>query len=407
MSRAARFLLLLIAVLLAAPAGATEAGALRKLNILETLTVPEDDPFGLLVTVNNRAGLEKASVIRQGDEVWFDLPQTYVRPGRRYFNHLKSQCFKRATAIQMTKDMVRVVLIPRPEFLDRLDPKMRLDDEKTVRLAMNGFPPAQPKPAGEALAIAAVKTEATPELQENEKKLKAILEAEKERQQAETEAAPDAAEAEAQAVVAATDTAPAERWSAATVKMAVALCSVLAGIFFLVYLAKRFRLPSRLTGGQMGQIRVVQTGMLDLKRRLAVVDVAGELIVVALTKDGVTMLTKLESAEARRRLLGEGGEPAAAASFHRPEAVEPGAFYHQPTDGSGESRATQTSDGWGSADEARIAEPATWETPVDRKNESFNSKLRAYTRHAPSESAAAGHETLQAIAMRVKGLKRL
>jgi len=410
-----RLLLILLAVVVAAPAGAAESAALRKLNLLENLTVPDNDPFGLLAVVNNRAGLEKAGVYRQGAEVWLDLPQTYVRPGKRYFNDLNSPCFKRATAIQMTKNMVRVVLVPGPECKDQLEPKLRVDGEKTVRLTMKDFPVAAPQSAIEELALQAFKTEQTPEAQENEKKLKAILEEEKEREQV-AAAAPakmDEKAADLTAGIIASETKPAAGWSAAAVKMAVALCSVLAAIFFLVYLAKRFRLPNRLTGGQLGQIRVIQTGMLDLKRRVAVVDVAGELIVVALTKDSVTMLTKLESAEARRRLLGgDAGEPADPTSFHKPEAVEPGAFYHQTGahGGANEEWAARLVDerkNENRSGEIRIAEAAAWDAPVERRTESFNSKLRAYTRHAPSESAAAGHETLQAIAKRVKDLKRL
>jgi hypothetical protein len=125
-------------------------------------------------------------------------------------------------------------------------------------------------------------------------------------------------------------------------------------------------------------IRVVQTGLLDMKRRIAVVDVAGELIVVALTNQGVTMLTKIESDAARRRLLGETENPSAISP---PAAVEPMSF---------EMNFGQTAD----------------DRPI-MPSSAFGAKLRAYTRHAPKESAAAGHETLKAIAERVKGLKRL
>ena len=155
-------------------------------------------------------------------------------------------------------------------------------------------------------------------------------------------------------------------------KVVVALCVTLGVMFLLVALAKRLRLPARVGGGKSGMIRVVQTAMLDLKHRVAVVDVAGELLVVALAGNDVTMLTKIESDEARRRIL----------QLDQPEKPAP------------------------QKEPAFIQRAVAPELPV-QTDTAFAQTLKAQPRRASNDWEVADNGTLKAIAERVKDLKRL
>jgi flagellar biogenesis protein FliO len=157
----------------------------------------------------------------------------------------------------------------------------------------------------------------------------------------------------------------------------------LALVFILFGVAKRLRLPARIGGGKQGLIRVVQTAMIDLKHRIAVVDVAGELIVVALAGNEMKMLTKIESSEARERLLGT--TPAELTPKSEPAFVDaPKMSFTEPE----------------AAPEPEMADPAT-------AAEGFDRHLENFVRHNPSEHAVVEHRTLRSISERVKELKRL
>jgi flagellar biogenesis protein FliO len=370
-------LLALLAVVLVAGAAAAQSTASRlaKLNFIDSVVVAADG-CGLDFGVNNRAGLDDAKSSVKGDEISVTFPRTYIHPANQRFKTLDSKCFKSAVVAQIDPHTVRAKLRFRKEFQgSRASTVSATGNGLSLRL--NAWVPVPPaEPVAENSEPADIPEEAKVDL--------AAIFAQPE---------PLADTAGPEPVVAAADPVAdtlLDRHefgvSGAVVKMIVALCISLAALLALAALAKRFKLPTRLQGGRTGAIRVVQTGMIDMKRRIAVVDVAGELIVVALSGGGVTMLTKIESDEARRRLLGETASPQTEPEetvFTGPEPIEPQSFGHEKI-----------------------------ETAASTRNErdsaaAFSAKLRAYTRHAPKESAAAGHDTLQGIAERVKGLKRL
>lgn len=54
------------------------------------------------------------------------------------------------------------------------------------------------------------------------------------------------------------------------------------------------RLGGRRNGGEKGLIRVVDSTYIGPRKVITVVDVAGEYVVLGLTKDGITYLTKVD-----------------------------------------------------------------------------------------------------------------
>jgi len=358
---------------LAGAAWADEPLHLRKLNYIENVVPITGEGCGAEVIAWDRAGFDSAEVYRRGGEIHLKMFATYVHPPVRIFSKLKNSCITRAAVHQINKQYVKVVMTIDPAYQGDREPHL-IKSEKGLRVYLGAvpasvLPPAKPEPVAETEP-----TQAPPEMSsEAAINLAALL--------AETEPPKD--EAASETVEAAAATEPADEalsgqsainWTATAGKVLAALCISLGILFLLVALAKRLRLPSKLTGGRQGLIRVVQTGMLDMKRRIAVVDVAGELIVVALSGNDVTMLTKIESEQARRRILNLEDSPASEAAPSEP---------------------------------AFIAEPQPTETAPEENESSFGERLRAYSRHAPTTDEVVQHENLRAITERVKELKRL
>ncbi|MBI5756177.1 MAG: flagellar biosynthetic protein FliO [Nitrospirae bacterium] len=93
--------------------------------------------------------------------------------------------------------------------------------------------------------------------------------------------------------------------TASIFKMVLALGIVLSLLFAAVFLFKKF------FGGKIGlagkgqQIRVITSTYLGPKKSIAVVDVAGERIVVGVTPTHITMLTRLRNDDEFKDLLNE------------------------------------------------------------------------------------------------------
>lgn len=361
------------------PALAAKTAHLAKLNVVEDVSA--GDGCRLDLSIKNRAGLDDVTMIAKDHEVRLTLPRTYVHPPSRTFGEL-GPCFGATLVKQIDPKTVRVQIKikqgnPGDAVLSQSDDGLRLTlGSAPIAAAVEATEPAaediEDIPDEAKVDLAAIFGAALPTPAEQEA-------ATGEAQPAE----PEPAAADAPALLPEVGEGGFSMTGAAT-KMAVALCLSMALLMGLVAAAKRWKIPARLQAGRGGHIRVVQTGMLDMKRRIAVVDVAGELIVVALAGNQVTMLTKIESDAARRRLLGQ-AEPEAEPVEEQTETI--GAEPIEPHSFGRDRQNTPAAE----------VEPAT----------SFGAKLRAYSRHAPKESAVAGHDTLQAIADRVKELKRL
>lgn len=326
------------------------ANRLHKLNLLNDVRGLSGEECGVEVDINDRAGLSDAYVTLRGNEAQLVLNRTYVHPATRSFANSQPGCFQSIKAYQINNHMVKVTLAFSPDYQGERNVVLEHTDGVLRVLVDQAAPVSAPVaaaeiPEEEKIDLAALLADSSPKAETN----------------------PEEPEQDAVPLVAG---ASRINWVPAVAKVAMALCVSLAVLFMLVALAKRFRLPARIGGGKQGLIRVVQTSMLDMKRRIAVLDVAGELIVVALTGNDVKMLTKIESETARRRILdGESVEPAAT-SEPAPEMAEG---------------------------------PIEPEAAVP----SFTDRLRAYKRQPPAESEAVQQATLRAITDRIRDLKRL
>ena len=88
------------------------------------------------------------------------------------------------------------------------------------------------------------------------------------------------------------------------------LCIVVAILILVLFLMKRFFYLKNGSGhGQF--IKILSSHHLSPKQRVALIDVVGEKIVIGITPENITFLTKIEKSEALNRIesLGTAGTP--------------------------------------------------------------------------------------------------
>lgn len=93
-------------------------------------------------------------------------------------------------------------------------------------------------------------------------------------------------------------------FSASAVKFVSALLIVIGFMFAAAWLAKKYNLPQKFSGGRQGVVRVLGSTMLGMKKQVAVIDVAGQYMVVGMGQSTITMLGKVDDPEAIKRLAG-------------------------------------------------------------------------------------------------------
>lgn len=86
------------------------------------------------------------------------------------------------------------------------------------------------------------------------------------------------------------------------VKAIVVLTFVLGLLVASLYLLKRFYGARGLTRGGKNPVRVLTTAFLGQKKNLAVVEVAGEVLVLGITPGSITCLSKVEDPRAIEEL---------------------------------------------------------------------------------------------------------
>lgn len=86
------------------------------------------------------------------------------------------------------------------------------------------------------------------------------------------------------------------------VKMLSSLFILLSGILFMSYIVKRYLLKGEKGYGKNKIIRVLATSYIGTKKTIALVDVANEVLVVGISNNHISMLTKLKNNEAVERL---------------------------------------------------------------------------------------------------------
>lgn len=97
--------------------------------------------------------------------------------------------------------------------------------------------------------------------------------------------------------------------TAMTVKMIGALALVVSLVLALAWVAQKYMGKFNTAFGNSGMVRVLTTSSIGVKKQISVVDVAGEIIVLGISGDSITMLTtidNMESADRLRRMAGGG-----------------------------------------------------------------------------------------------------
>ena len=91
--------------------------------------------------------------------------------------------------------------------------------------------------------------------------------------------------------------------SSAIIKTITALAIVLAAVLLIAYIAKKVLKKNDIVFGKDKLIRVLGTSYIGVKKAITLLDVAGEVLVIGVTNNNITMLTKLESEDAKSKLL--------------------------------------------------------------------------------------------------------
>ncbi len=91
--------------------------------------------------------------------------------------------------------------------------------------------------------------------------------------------------------------------SSAIIKTVTALAIVLAAVLLISYIAKKVLKKNDMVFGKDKLIRVLGTSYIGVKKAITLLDVAGEVLVIGVTNNNITMLTKLESEGAKSKLL--------------------------------------------------------------------------------------------------------
>ncbi|MBI5814302.1 MAG: FliO/MopB family protein [Nitrospinae bacterium] len=86
------------------------------------------------------------------------------------------------------------------------------------------------------------------------------------------------------------------------VKMVASLALVLSLVFALSWVAKKYMGKFGGAFGSGGVVKILASGSIGMKKQIAVVDVAGEVIVLGISGDNITMLTTIEDQESADRL---------------------------------------------------------------------------------------------------------
>ncbi len=114
----------------------------------------------------------------------------------------------------------------------------------------------------------------------------------------------------------------------ASLKMASTLGLVLGLMFIVFHLFKKFGLKNSVFGGEGKPIKVLSTGFLAPRKSIALVEVAGDILVVGISNDQISLLGNIQDPEKIEQIKGalhkkdHDQKPSAAAPESKSEAVE-------------------------------------------------------------------------------------
>jgi flagellar biosynthetic protein FliO len=115
----------------------------------------------------------------------------------------------------------------------------------------------------------------------------------------------------------------------ASLKMASMLGLVLGLIFVVFHLFKKFGLKNSVFGGEGKPIKVLSTGFLAPRKSIALVEVAGDVLVIGISNDQISLLSNVQDPERIEKIKnalhkkGPERKPVAVSSKSKSEAVEP------------------------------------------------------------------------------------
>ncbi|VAX21475.1 hypothetical protein MNBD_NITROSPINAE02-2105 [hydrothermal vent metagenome] len=92
-------------------------------------------------------------------------------------------------------------------------------------------------------------------------------------------------------------------------KMVIALSFTLAAVFFLAWIGKKYMGKFGGAFGRSSLINVLATSQIDVKKRIAVVDIAGEVLVLGIAGDNIAMLSTIDDQEKADMFRRAGGAP--------------------------------------------------------------------------------------------------
>lgn len=112
-------------------------------------------------------------------------------------------------------------------------------------------------------------------------------------------------------------------------KMLYTLALVLALMFFIFYVFKKVVLKNSVLGGNDRLVKVLSTGYLGPKKTIALVDVAGEVLVLGISDGNIALLTQIHDEEQIEKI--KGGNTARKARTRMEEGPRPIAERPAPT----------------------------------------------------------------------------
>jgi flagellar protein FliO/FliZ len=98
-------------------------------------------------------------------------------------------------------------------------------------------------------------------------------------------------------------------------QMLTALAVVLGGLFVVFYFLKRF-MRRDIGGSGNPLIRVVANQYIGVKKNIALVEVPGTVLVVGISNDRISLLTKIEEQEVLNSIKAETSRPMPSFSDH-------------------------------------------------------------------------------------------
>ncbi len=92
-----------------------------------------------------------------------------------------------------------------------------------------------------------------------------------------------------------------------TIKMFAALSVVLGGLLLLFYISKRL-LRKGIRGPKQNLIKILANNYIGVKKSISLVEVPGSVLVLGITNDNITLLSKIEDQKILDKVIGFKGD---------------------------------------------------------------------------------------------------